>query len=229
MLLVAMSLLWMLIIVLLFSGMTMLVTKLAYHWGPLASARIHPEPNRKLRGAKLYRRIFANMAFSAALLFAFTFGARPWLIDEAPRGWLWLVLHGVLVLGVYDFFYYLLHRFAFHEWKLLRRVHVVHHAVRHPHSVDSLYLHPVETFLGLALLFSCMVVLGPLHPLTFAGVVAVHSLLNILVHSGLDLPFFPFRTLGFLARKHDIHHISMKGGNYASLSPLYDRLFGTSE
>lgn len=224
-----MSLLWMLILVLLLSGLTMLVTKLAYHWPPLAAARIHPEPHRKLRGARLYRRVFGNMIFSGALVFAFTYGALPWLVDDAERGALWLVLHGVLVLGTYDFLYYLLHRYAFHEWSVLRRVHVVHHLVRHPHSVDSLYLHPLENFLGLALLFSCMVALGPLHPLTFIGVVAVHSLLNILVHSGLDLPFFPFRALSFLARKHDLHHVSMKGGNYASLTPIFDRLFGTAE
>ncbi|MCA9707888.1 MAG: sterol desaturase family protein [Myxococcales bacterium] len=224
-----MSLFWMLILVLLLSGLTMLVTKLAYHWSPLASARIHPEPGRKLRGAKLYPRVFGNMIFAGGLVLTFTFTLESWLVDQAPRAWTWIVLHGALVLLVYDFFYYLLHRFAFHEWALLRRVHVVHHRVRHPHSVDSLYLHPAENFLGLALLFGCMVLLGPLHPLTFIGVVGTHSLLNILVHSGLDLPFFPFRVLSFLARKHDLHHVSMKGGNYASLTPIFDRLFGTAE
>lgn len=219
----------MLIVVLLLSGVLMAVTKLAYHWEALAAARIHPEPNRKLRGARLYRRVLANMVFSGGLVFAFTYGAHDWLISDAAHSWPWRLGQGLLVLGVYDFFYYLLHRFVFHEWSLMRSVHVVHHLVRHPHSVDSLYLHPLENFLGLALLFSCIAGIGPVHPVTFVGVIAVHSALNILVHSGLDLPFFPFRAVSFLARKHDVHHTSMKGGNYASLTPLFDRLFGTAE
>lgn len=225
-----MALHWMLIVVLLMSGLLMLVTKLAYHWAPLAPTRIHPEPARKLRGKRLYRAVFGNMVFSGALVFAFTYGARPWLVSE-PGGVFGLrtVLHGAAVLLVYDFFYYLLHRFAFHEWTVLRRVHAVHHRVRHPHAVDSLYLHPLESFLGQGLLFCCIALLGPLSPVAFVGVVGMHSFLNILVHSGLDLPLFPFRTLGFLARKHDLHHVSMKGGNYASLTPLFDRLFGTAE
>jgi len=224
-----MSVYWMLTLVLLLSGLVMLVTTLAYHWAPLASARIHPEPKRKLWGARLYRRVFANMLFSGALVFTFTWGGERWLVAEGDASWAIIGLHAAGVLLVYDFFYYLLHRFAFHEWSLLRRVHVVHHHVRHPHAADSLYLHPVENFLGLFLLYTCMAALGPLHPLSFALVVTVHSVLNILVHAGLDLPFFPFRALGVLARKHDRHHVSMKGGNYASLTPIFDRLFGTAE
>ena len=224
-----MSLLWLLILVLVLSAITMVLTKLAYHWPAMAEARIHPEPHRKLRGAKLYRRVVGNMLLSAGIIFALSYTFQDHLIVGAEISWFWAVLHAIGILLVYDFFYYLMHRFAFHEWEVLRRVHVVHHLVRHPHSIDSLYLHPAETFLGLALLFSCTAGLGPVHPLTFGLVLFVHSQLNILVHSGLDLPFFPFRALSFLARKHDIHHISMKGGNYASLTPIYDRLFGTAE
>jgi sterol desaturase/sphingolipid hydroxylase (fatty acid hydroxylase superfamily) len=70
---------------------------------------------------------------------------------------------------------------------------------------------------------------GPVNIYTFAGVFVIYSCLNILNHTGLDLPFFPFRTLSYLARKHDGHHISMRSGNYASITPLFDRLFGTAE
>ncbi len=224
-----MALHWMLCVVLLLSGVLLLAAKLAYHWPVLASARIRPEPDRKLRGARLYRRVFGNMVFSGALVFVLTYATYPWLIAEGPFSWLQLLLDATLTLLLYDFLYYLMHRFAFHQWGPLRRVHVVHHAVRHPHAVDSLYLHPVETFLGLALLIACTLVVGPVHPATFCVEFAVYSFLNILVHSGLDLPFFPLRALSYLARKHDVHHTSMKGGNYASLTPIFDRLFGTAE
>ncbi len=224
-----MALHWMLIVVLLLSGTLLLVTKLAFHWSRLAGARIHPEPNRKLRGALLYKRVFGNMVFSGALVFVLTYGAYPWLISPAPTSAWRVVVDAVLLLLLYDFLYYLMHRFAFHEWKVLRSVHVVHHKVRHPHAVDSLYLHPLETFLGLALLLSCTMVVGPVHPLTFALAFTVYSFLNILVHAGLDIPVFGLRALSYLARKHDVHHTSMKGGNYASLTPIFDKLFGTAE
>jgi sterol desaturase/sphingolipid hydroxylase (fatty acid hydroxylase superfamily) len=224
-----MALHWMLCVVLLLSGVLLLATKLAYHWPRLASARIHPEPGRKLRGARLYRRVLGNMVLSGALVFVLVYATQPWLITEgSPSAWR-LVLDAFLVLALYDFLYYWMHRWAFHEWSVLRRVHVVHHAVRHPHSVDSLYLHPLETFLGLALLLVCSMIVGPVHAATFTVTFAVYSFLNILVHSGLTLPFFPFRVVSFLARKHDLHHTSMKGGNFASLTPVFDRLFGTAE
>lgn len=224
-----MALHWMLIIVLLLSGVLLLATKLAYHWAPLCSARINPDPRRKLWGWRLYPRVVANMVFSGALVFALTYGTRPWLIVEGEPSWGRLLFDAVVILLVYDFFYYFMHRFAFHQWSWLRKVHVVHHVVRHPHAIDSLYLHPVETFLGVTLLLSCCIGLGPVHPATFCLVFAVYSFLNILVHSGLNLPFFPLRALSYLARKHDVHHTSMKGGNYASLTPIYDKLFGTAE
>ncbi len=224
-----MALHWMLVVVLLLSGVLLLATKLAYHSPRLAAARIHPEPGRKLRGMKLYPRVFGNMLFSGALVFVLVYATRPWLIAAGEASWARLLLDATLVLLLYDFCYYWMHRVAFHQWGPLRKVHVVHHAVRHPHAVDSLYLHPVETFLGIALLVTCSLVVGPVHAGTFAVVFAVYSFLNILVHAGLDLPFFPFRALGFLARKHDVHHTSMKGGNYASLTPIFDKLFGTAE
>jgi sterol desaturase/sphingolipid hydroxylase (fatty acid hydroxylase superfamily) len=219
----------MLLVVLLLSGVLLLVAKLAYHWRALAPARIHPEPDRKLRGAKLYKRVFGNMLFSGALVFVLAYGAYPWLIAEGELRWPRLLLDAVLILLLYDFLYYWMHRVAFHQWGPLRRVHVVHHAVRHPHAVDSLYLHPVETFLGLALLVACTLVVGPVHAVTFSVAFAVYSFLNIVVHAGLDLPFFPLRALSYLARKHDVHHTSMKGGNYASLTPIFDKLFGTAD
>jgi sterol desaturase/sphingolipid hydroxylase (fatty acid hydroxylase superfamily) len=224
-----MALHWMLVVVLLLSGVLLLVTKLAYHWPPLASARIHPEPERKLRGARLYPRVFGNMLFSGALVFVLAYATYPWLIAAGELRWGQMLWQAAVILLLYDFLYYLMHRFAFHEWPLLRKVHVVHHVVRHPHAVDSLYLHPAETTLGLVLLMVCCLVVGPVHAATFAIVFAVYSFLNILVHSGLDIPIFGLRALGYLARKHDLHHTSMKGGNYASLTPIFDKLFGTAE
>lgn len=224
-----MSLLGSLIIVLALSGVLMLVAAVAYRIAPLARFRLEDDPNRRVFGRRLYVRVFGNMTFSAALVFAMAYGGYDILFTDAPTS-LWMTAAQlVAILLLYDFTYYLMHRFAFHQWAWLKKVHVVHHTVRHPNAVDALYLHPVETFLGLFLLMVCTAVVGPITPGAFGVVFAVYSFLNILVHCGLDIPVFGLRTIGFLARKHDLHHTSMRGGNFASITPIWDRMFGTAE
>ena len=51
---------------------------------------------------------------------------------------------------LFDFLYYLTHRFLFHG-KALRRVHALHHRALEPTYIDALYVHPLETFIGLVL------------------------------------------------------------------------------
>jgi len=63
---------------------------------------------------------------------------------------------------------------------------------------------------------------------SFGAAFLVYSVLNVFVHSAFHLPFFPFRWLSSLSAHHDAHHSSMKGGYYASLSPLWDWVFRTA-
>ncbi|HEY8088744.1 MAG TPA: sterol desaturase family protein, partial [Polyangiaceae bacterium] len=53
----------------------------------------------------------------------------------------------------------------------------------------------------------------------------VYSLLNIWIHSAVDLPGLP---LSALVRHHDVHHETMKSGYYASITPIWDVLLGTA-
>ncbi len=225
-----MSLFLMLNTVFAMSGVLMFATAKAYNHPRLRAFRVHHDRGCKVVGGRLYRKVFANMALSAGLVYAMVFGLHAWLIDDSGHSsWGRSLVDFVFILGLYDGLYYLMHRFLFHEWKVLRRVHAVHHVVRHPTAPDSLYLHPVENVCGLGLLVLCTWIVGPVSPATFGCVFAVYSFLNIMIHTGMNLPFFGFRILGFMARKHDTHHTSMKGGNYASITPLCDVLFGTAE
>ena len=38
-----------------------------------------------------------------------------------------------------------------------------------------------------------------------------------------------FRAMSAMTEHHDIHHASMKGGYYASITPVFDILFGTAK
>ena len=136
-----------------------------------------------------------------------------------------------VVLLVYDFAYYFLHRFM-HVKRLMRWVHGVHHRARNPSAMESFFLHPAELFAGLGLLFVAMAavvaVVGPIHVHAFAVAFFVYSTLNILVHSGLDTRVVVLKPIDFLARKHHVHHEIDFGKNYSSLTPLPDLVFGTA-
>lgn len=66
-----------------------------------------------------------------------------------------LLLDCVVILMVYDFFYYLTHRFLFHDSDFLggplKWMHAIHHRQHNPCRMDSSYIHPLEVAIGLGL------------------------------------------------------------------------------
>ncbi len=224
-----MSLFVMLSIVLAVSGGLLIGLTLLFRMPVTDNHRIREEPVKTLKGQKFWRIAIFNSVLSISMVYGLTYFLYAFLFyEEAASPWR-MLLEGVGILITYDFAYYLVHRYPFHQWALLKKVHAVHHTVRYPTACDSLYMHPVENAIGLLLLMLCTFIVGPVSIYTFAGVFVVYSILNILNHAGLDLPFFPFRTITALAQKHDRHHVSMRSGNYASITPLFDVLFGTAE
>ncbi len=219
----------MLSIVLALSGGLLIGLTLLFRMPVTANHRIREEPVRSLKGPEFWRIAVFNSVLSISMVYGLTYLLYAFLFyEEAASPWR-MLLEGVGILITYDFAYYFVHRYPFHQWRLLRRVHAVHHTVRYPTAYDSLYMHPLENAIGLLLLMLCTFLVGPVSIYSFAGVFVVYSFLNILNHAGLDLPFFPFRTITALSRKHDRHHVSMRSGNYASITPLFDLLFGTAE
>ena len=163
----------------------------------------------------------------------FYFAILPFCVSLAPRP-LWRhLLDIVAVLMLFDFMYYLTHRFVFHG-KLLRKVHALHHQVRKPTYVDALYVHPLETFIGLSLFLvsiPAIALLGgaPLNAFSVAIATLVFTQGNTINHTYVNLPYFPFKTLDYITGVHAAHHVDMNHGNFATLTMLYDRLFGTYE
>ena len=144
----------------------------------------------------------------------------------------WKIFRDIFViLMFYDFFYYLAHRFWFHGQGKMRQVHAVHHQARNPTYLDAHYVHPLETFIGLALyLVSIAVlapVLGPYSVVTIILTIVIYTQINIINHTFVDLDYFPFKTLTWITRKHHVHHENMHKGNYATITLFYDRVFGT--
>jgi len=142
-----------------------------------------------------------------------------------------IFLNVFVILMFYDFFYYLVHRFWFHGNGAMRQVHAVHHQARNPTYLDAHYVHPKETFIGLALYMGSIVALaalmGPFHLVTIIVTFVIYFQLNQINHTFVDLPYYPFKTLSWITAKHHVHHENMHKGNYASITLFYDKVFGT--
>ena len=167
--------------------------------------------------------LYSNLTFFIVVL--------PFCITMAPTAIWKILLDVVIILMFYDFFYYCAHRFWFHGNGPMRKIHAVHHQARSPTFVDALYVHPLETFIGLALYIVSIALLaalmGPFHVATIVISFIVYVQINTINHTFVDLPYFPFKTLSWITAKHHVHHINMHKGNYATITLLFDKLFGT--
>jgi sterol desaturase/sphingolipid hydroxylase (fatty acid hydroxylase superfamily) len=196
------------------------------------------DANREADRVKLSRERFrkavraSNRAGLATNAF-FYVAILPWCLSLAPRP-LWRhVVDVFVVLMVFDFFYYMTHRFLFHG-KPLRKIHALHHQAHTPTHIDAFYVHPLETTIGLVLFLGSIPLVAvatgaPLSAWSMAVATLLFTQLNTINHTFVNLPDFPFRWLSNITWVHAAHHVDMNRGNYATLSMLYDRLFGTYE
>lgn len=176
--------------------------------------------NRKWGG------IFIAVIFGVIMPFCVTAQAQPW--------WL-ILLHVFVILMVYDFVYYLTHRFMFHDNGVtagpLVWVHAVHHRQHNPCRADSSYIHPIEVAIGLGLYVGTIFVLsrfmGDFHVATVVVSFIAFSQINLHNHDLWESDRFPFRYLNHAAEMHHNHHAKFTGGNYATITLLYDWMFGT--
>jgi sterol desaturase/sphingolipid hydroxylase (fatty acid hydroxylase superfamily) len=189
--------------------------------------RIKLSRKRFRDAVKINNRIglLTNLVFYAAIL--------PLSVNLEPRPIWRQGVDIVAVLMLFDFFYYLTHRFIFHG-RALRKVHGLHHQAHTPTYIDALYVHPLETFIGLVLFLGSIPLVaalagGPLNAFSMAVATLIFTELNTLNHSYVNLPYFPFKTVDRITSIHAAHHVDMNQGNFATLTMLYDWLFGTLE
>lgn len=162
-------------------------------------------------------------------------GVLPFCLTLDPQPWWRFARDVVLILFVYDFFYYLAHRFLFHDEGFfggpLLWVHAVHHRQHNPCRGDSSFIHPLEVAIGLGLYVGTVaalsLVLGPFHVATVVVTWVAFSQINLHNHDLWEIDRFPFRYLSLVAKMHHNHHARFTGGNFATISLLYDWMFGT--
>ncbi|MFA7601893.1 MAG: sterol desaturase family protein [Novosphingobium sp.] len=159
----------------------------------------------------------------------------PFCLTIEPQPW-WRILRDIVViLMFYDFFYYLVHRFLFHDGGFmggpLMWVHAVHHRQHNPCRGDSSFIHPLEVALGLGLYAVSIFVLarfmGEFHVVTIVITWVAFSQINLHNHDLWQTDRFPFKYLSYMSKMHHHHHAKFTGGNFATISLLYDWMFGT--
>ena len=159
----------------------------------------------------------------------------PFCLTLASQPWWQMLVDMVVILFVYDFIYYLSHRFLFHDSAFfggpLKWMHAVHHRQHNPCRGDSSYIHPLEVAIGLGLYVGTIFVLsrfmGEFHVLTIVLTWTAFSQINLHNHTLWEAKHFPFKYLNYLSVMHHNHHAKFTGGNFATITLLYDWMFGT--
>jgi len=169
---------------------------------------------------------FLVVVFGLMLPFALTLEAQPW--------WM-MLLDVVVILMVYDFFYYLMHRYTFHDNGILggplKWMHAIHHRQHDPCRADSSYIHPLEVALGMGLFAVTILMLswpmGRFHVATVVVSWIAFSRINVHNHAQWKADWFPFKYMNYASKMHHNHHARFTGGNYATITLLFDWMFGT--
>jgi sterol desaturase/sphingolipid hydroxylase (fatty acid hydroxylase superfamily) len=214
------------LVILALDGALLTFLAYAYHARRFEPYRISMKESMKVPGPERIK----NIAFIAVLSVMAVFGMttaiyRYALYDHAVAPWR-VLGEIVVILLVYDFAYYWLHR-AMHTKKLMRWVHGRHHEVHNPTAMESFYLTPAELLAGLGLLLACSWLVGPVSIYSFSTVFFIHTTLNITVHSGLVSKRIFLWPIDQLTHRHYVHHAGNYDNNFASLTPFWDLLFGT--
>lgn len=140
--------------------------------------------------------------------------SQPWFIQA------------IEVIFLSDFLIYWGHRLQ-HKVPFLWRFHKVHHSAKHLDWLAAHREHPIDSIYTIGLINLPAFILGfPIH--TIAAIIAFRGIWAIYIHSNVRLPLGPLRVLIGAPELHHWHHdIDKNAGNYANISPLMDKLFGT--
>jgi sterol desaturase/sphingolipid hydroxylase (fatty acid hydroxylase superfamily) len=226
----------------LYAGIGIIAVSLAGKWlfalvpGFNAAGKL----NREMFASKMARPNYAanqawNRKWSMLYLVVIFGGVLPFCLTAAAQPWWKLPLDIVVILMFYDFFYYFTHRFLFHDNGFLGgpllQMHAVHHRQHDPCRWDASYIHPLEIAIGLGLYVASIFVLsrfmGGFSVPTIVITWIAFSEINLHNHDLWDGERFPIKYLNTMSVMHHNHHATFTGGNFATISLLYDWMFGT--
>lgn len=149
--------------------------------------------------------------------------------DIHDYGWWWIPVSVLISLIIHDTYFYWLHR-TIHHPRLFKPFHLLHHKSVNPTPLASYSFNFLEGVLE-ALVLLPLLVLVPLHPLSFLIFTTLAFAINVYGHLGHEIAprwlrhTFLFEILN-TSVYHNLHHSRFKG-NYGLYFRFWDRLMGT--
>lgn len=136
----------------------------------------------------------------------------------------------VLILAyavIYDFLVYWYHR-AQHRFDCLWRFHRVHHAMNPMNGLNS-YHHIAEELIKVPMVTLPLLFIPQIDMPHILILSAYLSALSFIVHADTAVDIGPLRYIFTDNLVHRLHHESesVRVSNFASIFPLWDRIFGT--
>ena len=184
-----------------------------------------PRPNKITFKTKAIN-VTVNSLVALTIMLSVLYIGGSSLIYTAKASWLTIFGEATIMLLLYDFMYYFLHRAA-HKPKIMQKVHGVHHFIRHPTAFESNYVHPIEGIAGNFLFMFSLVLIGPISTTSFLVALFVFTNVNVLVHANIYIDHPLFKLLNYWSIRHDIHHGPNLNKNFASIFPFWDMMFNT--
>jgi sterol desaturase/sphingolipid hydroxylase (fatty acid hydroxylase superfamily) len=149
------------------------------------------------------------------------------IINIDVSGWTGTAIAVVLSLVFSDFLNYWNHRF---EHRFLWRIHRLHHCQTDLNAANS-YAHFTERGVRDLLFILPLSLISFRFPATPFVMIALRELLELYIHSPIDIHFGPLRRIFVDNRFHRIHH-SLEAAhfdkNFGILLSIWDRIFGTA-
>jgi Delta7-sterol 5-desaturase len=135
----------------------------------------------------------------------------------------------ILILLLYETYYYWLHRWMHHP-RVFRIVHKVHHESIHTSVYTSFSFHPLEAFLQF-LFLPVVVMTFPVHYYALAIVLMFMTVSAVINHAGVEIfpKKFADHPIGrwlIGATHHDIHHKQFRT-NFGLYFTFWDKLMKT--
>ncbi len=145
---------------------------------------------------------------------------------------LWARMIAAMVVGEIGFYWG--HRWS-HEFPLLWRFHAVHHSAEHMNFLVNTRAHPVDMLFtrlcGMVLLFATglATTVGSKPDLVPMLVLLIGTLWSFFIHANLRWRLGPLEWVLSSPAFHHWHHTrdDHQDHNYASMLPVFDRIFGT--
>ena len=132
----------------------------------------------------------------------------------------------VFALAVFDLLWYGYHRTA-HSSGRLWRVHGVHHAPAQLYALMHLVFHPFDLLASRFVVATIAFRFTGVKPDAIFVAVVIISLQQMISHVNADIRVGPLNYVLIGTETHRYHHSAEDRGNYGSVTPLWDIVFGT--